>query len=288
MIQNNVIHAAYLNQVKKLLFLGSTCIYPAEAPQPMPEDCLLTGPLEYTNEPYAIAKIAGIKLCESYNLQYGTNYISVMPTNLYGPNDNFDLEKSHVLPAMLRKMHLGKCLEENNWEAIRADLNKRPIEGISGSNNPDEILAILSKYGIRIYPSESLQSVSVEIWGTGSPMREFLWSEEMADACVFLMENIDFKDVNPCNASESVQSASHEVRNTHINIGTGQEISIRDLAFLIREKIGFKGELKFNTSKPDGTMRKLTNPDKLHALGWHHQIEIEEGISRLYQWYLER
>jgi len=328
MIQNNVIHAAYLNQVKKLLFLGSTCIYPAEAPQPMPEDCLLTGPLEYTNEPYAIAKIAGIKLCESYNLQYGTNYISVMPTNLYGPNDNFDLEKSHVLPAMLRKMHLGKCLEENNWEAIREDLNKRPIEGINGDKETgrqgekerqgdvatrrqgqeeterrgDEestseseqkrvILNILEKYGIRVAQSPSRtvaqsQKVSVEIWGTGSPMREFLWSEEMADACVFLIENIDFKDVGSTSSPAGAVTERLEVRNTHINIGTGKEISIRDLAFLIREKIGFQGELEFNTSKPDGTMRKLTNPDKLHALGWHHQIEIEEGISRLYQWYL--
>jgi len=288
MIQNNVIHAAYLNQVEKLLFLGSTCIYPAEAPQPMPEDCLLTGPLEYTNEPYAIAKIAGIKLCESYNLQYGTNFISVMPTNLYGPNDNFDLEKSHVLPAMVRKMHLGKSLEENNWEAIREDVNKRPIEGLSGSNTNDEILTILAKYGIRVNPSKS---VSVEIWGTGSPMREFLWSEEMADACVFLMENIDFKDVDksdPRNPFESAKSVSHEVRNTHINIGTGKEISIRDLAFLIKEKLGFKGDLEFNTSKPDGTMRKLTNPSKLHALGWHHQIEIEEGIEKLYHWYLKQ
>ena len=280
MIQNNVIHAAYLNQVKKLLFLGSTCIYPAEAPQPMPEVCLLTGPLEYTNEPYAIAKIAGIKLCESYNLQYGTNFISVMPTNLYGPNDNFDLEKSHVLPAMLRKMHLGKCLEENNWDAISEDLNKRPIEGISGINNPIEILTILSKYGISQNQSKS---VSVEIWGTGLPIREFLWSEEMADACIFLMENIDFKD-----AIQNNSSSNREIRNTHINIGTGKEISIHDLAFLIKEKLGFKGDLAFNTSKPDGTMRKLTNPDKLHALGWHHQIEIEEGITKLYQWYTAR
>ena len=285
MIQNNVIHAAYLHQVKKLLFLGSTCIYPAEAPQPMPEDCLLTGSLEYTNEPYAIAKIAGIKLCESYNLQYGTNFISVMPTNLYGPNDNFDLEKSHVLPAMLRKMHLGKCLEKNNWEAIHEDLNKRPIEGISGSNTPNEILAILSKYGIRLNPSKS---ASVEIWGTGKPMREFLWSEEMADACVFLMEKVDFQDVNPRNQLESMLSASHEVRNTHINIGTGIEISIRDLALVIKAKLGFKGDLEFNTSKPDGTMRKLTNPEKLHSLGWHHQIGIEEGITKLYEWYLNR
>lgn len=287
MIQNNVIHASYLNQVKKLLFLGSTCIYPRDAPQPMPEDCLLTGPLEYTNEPYAIAKIAGIKICESYNLQYGTNYISVMPTNLYGPNDNFDLEKSHVLPAMLRKMHLGKCLEANNWEAIRSDLNRLPIEEISGNNTNEEILLVLSKYGIRVNPSESGSSASVEIWGTGSPMREFLWSEEMADACVFLMENIDFKDVDPRHQSKSGQSVSTEVRNTHINIGTGKEISIRNLAFLIRDKIGFKGKLDFNTSKPDGTKRKLTDVSKLHALGWHHQIEIEEGIGKLYKWYLE-
>jgi len=285
MIQNNVIHAAYLSKVKKLLFLGSTCIYPRDAPQPMTEDCLLTDPLEYTNEPYAIAKIAGIKLCESYNLQYGTNFISVMPTNLYGPNDNFDLEKSHVLPAMLRKMYLGKCLEENNWDAIHEDLNKRPIEGISGNKPNEEILTILSKYGIRSNLSDSRQSVSVEIWGTGAPMREFLWSEEMADACVFLMENVDFKDVTP---SKSEQSATIEIRNTHINIGTGKEVSIRQLANLIREKVGFSGELDFNTSKPDGTMRKLTDPSKLHKLGWHHQIEIGEGIEKLFDWYLKK
>jgi len=285
MIQNNVIHAAYLNKVKKLLFLGSTCIYPRDAPQPMTEDCLLTAPLEYTNEPYAIAKIAGIKLCESYNLQYGTNFISVMPTNLYGPNDNFDLEKSHVLPAMLRKIYLGKCLGENNWNAIREDLNKRPIEEISGGADESQIEDKLGKYGIRRNPSKSAKTVEVEIWGTGAPMREFLWSEEMADACVFLMEHIDFKDVDPRHAG---QSGSPEVRNTHINIGTGKEVSIRELAILIKEKIGFNGELVFNTSKPDGTMRKLTDPSKLHSLGWHHQIEIGGGIEKLYQWYLER
>jgi GDP-L-fucose synthase len=284
MIQNNVIHAAYLNKVKKLLFLGSTCIYPRDAPQPMTEDCLLTDPLEYTNEPYAIAKIAGIKLCESYNLQYGTNFISVMPTNLYGPNDNFDLEKSHVLPAMLRKMYLGKCLEENNWDAIREDLNKRPIEGVSGINLNEEISSILSKYGISISSSGSDQLASVEIWGTGSPMREFLWSEEMADACVFLIENVDFKDVTPKNLK--TEEKYIEIRNTHINIGTGKEVSIRELAELIKEKVGFSGDLEFNTSKPDGTMRKLTDPSKLHTLGWHHQIEIAEGIAKLYQWYL--
>jgi GDP-L-fucose synthase len=306
MIQNNVIHAAYLNKVTKLLFLGSTCIYPRDAPQPMPEDCLLTGPLEYTNEPYAIAKIAGIKLCESYNLQYSTNFISVMPTNLYGPNDNFDLEKSHVLPAMVRKMHLGKCLEENNWDAIHEDLNKRPIEGISGKNTNDQISTILSKYGIRVNPLKSAQSVSVELWGTGAPFREFLWSEEMADACVFLMENINFEDVVSTSSTtdeklfpepfqggslpEPVEgkSVSNEIRNSHINIGTGIEITIRDLANLIKEKIGFKGETVFNTSKPDGTMRKLTDPSKLHSLGWHHKIEIDEGINRLYEWYLNQ
>ena len=309
MIQNNVIHAAYLNNVKKLLFLGSTCIYPRDAPQPMTEDCLLTDPLEYTNEPYAIAKIAGIKMCESYNLQYGTNYISVMPTNLYGPNDNFDLEKSHVLPAMLRKMYLGKCLEENNMDAIRKDLNKRPIEGVRGEGEigrkgerengrmgEEDILKILDKYGIRVSPSPPLplstspllplspslpQKVSVEIWGSGAPMREFLWSEEMADACVYLMEKIDFKDLIRINSS-----SIREIRNTHINIGTGIELSIRDLAYLIREKVGFNGELIFNTSKPDGTMRKLTDPSKLHKLGWHHQIEIGEGVERLFKWYL--
>jgi len=298
MIQNNVIHAAYLNNVRKLLFLGSTCIYPRDAPQPMTEDCLLTDPLEYTNEPYAIAKIAGIKLCESYNLQYGTNYISVMPTNLYGPNDNFDLEKSHVLPAMLRKMYLGKCLEENNMDAIREDLNKRPIEGVGGEGEigrkgenengrmgEEDILKILDKYGIRVSPSVP-QKVSVEIWGSGAPMREFLWSEEMADACIFLMERVDFKDVNPCNPLKSAKSVACEVRNTHINIGTGIELSIRDLANLIRGKVGFNGELIFNASKPDGTMRKLTDPSKLHKLGWHHQIEIGEGVERLFKWYL--
>jgi len=285
MIQNNVIHQSYLSGVKKLLFLGSTCIYPKECPQPMKEEHLLTSPLEYTNEPYAIAKIAGIKMCESYNIQYGTNYISVMPTNLYGPNDNFNLETSHVLPALIRKIHLGKCLEDNNWESLRADLNKRPIEGINGNNTEKEILNKLEKYGIRVIREDSCNSCSVEIWGSGKPMREFLWSEEMADACVFLMENIDFKDVNPCNQSKSAQSVSNEVKNTHINIGTGKEVSIKQLAELVKLKLVFKGEFIFNTSKPDGTMLKLTDPSKLHKLGWHHKIEIEDGVDKIYKWY---
>lgn len=271
MIQNNVIHASYINNVKKLLFLGSTCIYPGEAPQPMPEDCLLTSPLEYTNEPYAIAKIAGIKMCESYNLQYGTNYIAVMPTNLYGPNDNFNLETSHVLPAMIRKIHLGKCLHTDNWEALRKDLNARPVEGVTGNATENEILAILAKYGI--YPGK------VQLWGTGKPLREFLWSEEMADASVYIMEHIDFADVRP---------EGNEVRNTHINIGTGKELSIKEVAMQIQEKIGFDGELAFDASKPDGTLRKLTDVSKLHALGWHHKIEIAEGVELLYNWYLDK
>jgi GDP-L-fucose synthase len=273
MIQNNIIHHAYKYGVKKLLFLGSTCIYPGNAPQPMPEDCLLTSPLEYTNEPYAIAKIAGIKMCESYNIQYGTNFLSVMPTNLYGPNDNYDLEKSHVLPALIRKIYLGRCLEENNWDAIRNGLNKRPVEGINGTSTKNEIFQILANYGIRGIEG----GFSVEIWGSGSPLREFLWSEELADACVFVMENVNFSDL--------ADLSQKEIRNTHINIGTGNEISIKNLAYLIKDKIGFKGNLVFNIAKPDGTLRKLTDVSKLHALGWHHSIEIEEGIERMYKWY---
>ena len=277
MIQNNIIHHAYKYGVKKLLFLGSTCIYPGNAPQPMPEDCLLTSPLEYTNEPYAIAKIAGIKMCESYNIQYGTNFLSVMPTNLYGPNDNYDLEKSHVLPALIRKIYLGKCLEENNWDAVRNDLNKRPVEGINGTSTNNEILQILANYGICSPFGEIEGGFSVEIWGSGNPLREFLWSEELADACMFVMENVNFSDL--------AGFSQKEIRNTHINIGTGKEISIKNLAYLIKEKVGFKGNLIFNTAKPDGTMRKLTDVTKLHALGWHHTIEIEEGIERMYNWY---
>ena len=275
MIQNNVIHAAYKHQVKKLLFLGSTCIYPKEAPQPMSEDCLLTAPLEYTNEPYAIAKIAGIKMCESYNIQYGTNFISVMPTNLYGPNDNFDLEKSHVLPALVRKIYLGKCLEENDWDEIQNDLNKRPVEGVNGKDKKENILNVLLKYGI--IPPRGGQRGAVTIWGSGMPMREFLWSEEMADACVYIVENVDFKDL--------YKSDSKEIRNTHLNIGTGQEISIKDLAYLIKEKTVYSGKLVFDASKPDGTMRKLTDVSKLHSLGWQHKIEITEGIEKIYNWY---
>lgn len=274
MIQNNVIHQSYLHGVKKLLFLGSTCIYPKNCPQPMKEEYLLTDTLEYTNEPYAIAKIAGIKTCESYNLQYGTNFISVMPTNLYGPNDNFDLEKSHVLPALIRKIHLGKALENNDWISIKKDLNKLPIEGVSGESTEKEIINIFKKYGI----VKNNAIVSVEIWGSGKPMREFLWSEDMADACVFITENRDFKNTYDNNLKE--------VRNTHINIGTGSDISIANLAKLIKNEIGFNGHFIFNTDKPDGTLKKLTDVSKLNTLGWKHKIDLNTGIRLQYNWYI--
>ncbi|APD06084.1 GDP-L-fucose synthase [Flavobacteriaceae bacterium UJ101] len=261
MIQNNVIHQSYVHGVKKLLFLGSTCIYPKNSPQPMKENYLLTDELEYTNEPYAIAKIAGIKMCESYNLQYGTNFISVMPTNLYGPNDNFDLEKSHVLPALIRKIHLAKLLSESKISEVIKDLDV---------NSEDEAYKLLNNFGIT--------SEKVEIWGTGNPRREFLWSEDMADACVFIMQNRNFEDTyeNICN----------EIRNTHINIGTGVDISIKELAEKIREIIGYKGDLFFNSDKPDGTMKKLTDISKLNKLGWKSKIELTKGIQTVYKFYL--
>ena len=309
MIQNNVIHQSYVHGVKKLMFLGSTCIYPKNAPQPMKEEYLLTDTLEFTNEPYAIAKIAGIKMCESYNLQYGTNFISVMPTNLYGPNDNFDLEKSHVLPALIRKTFLGKALENNDWGTIKEDLNKLPIEGVTGSSDEDQMISILDKYGVK----KSEEGVQIEIWGTGKPMREFLWSEDMADACVFLMENRSFYDTIQAEEqskevlNDNYQSngtmttttivektitvaeyTSKEIRNTHINIGTGVDISIKDLAFTIKSILGYEGEFYFNSDKPDGTMKKLTDPSKLNSLGWKHKVDLEEGIKSIYTWYKNR
>lgn len=270
-IQQNVIGESFRHNVKKLLFLGSTCIYPREAKQPITEDALLTSPLEYTNEPYAIAKIAGLKMCESFNLQYGTNYIAVMPTNLYGPNDNFDLVSSHVLPAMIRKMHLAKLLLENNWNDIRKDLEKRPIPGITEDSSNDEIQTALESFGI--YDSK------LKLWGSGKPIREFLWSEDMADASVFVMENIDFKDTYNCEEKD--------VRNCHINIGSGKEITIAELADLVKRTVGYQGDIEWDCTKPDGTMRKLTDVSKLHSLGWHHKMEIKEGVTTLYKWYNE-
>lgn len=263
MVQNNVIHQSYVHNVKKLLFLGSTCIYPKNAHQPMKEDSMLTSTLEYTNEPYAIAKIAGIKLCESYNLQYGTNFISVMPTNLYGPNDNFDLETSHVLPALIRKIHLAKLLAESKYKDVLKDL---------GVNSIDEAKSYLSSFGVT--------RNSVEIWGTGIPRREFLWVEDMAEACVFIMEKIDFED--------TYLKPQKEIRNTHINIGSGKDISIKELAETIKSIVGFNGDLTYNSEKPDGTLRKLTDVSKINAYGWSYRTEIEEGINRLYEWYIKK
>ena len=309
-MQCNVISEAYAHQVKKLLFLGSTCIYPKNAPQPMKEDVLLTSPLEYTNEEYAIAKIAGLKMCESYNLQYGTNYIAVMPTNLYGPNDNFHLENSHVMPAMMRKIYLAKLIHEQDWKSIETDMNKRPInptdklraiigEGnVDGNNSDERIRKALEFYGI--YDNK------VVLWGTGTPLREFLWSEDMADASVYILLNVDFKDIigiekyssvfygaktnglvdrNNSEGRGGAIPALGEIRNCHINVGTGKELTIRELSELVRETIGFNGEIVFDTSKPDGTMRKLIDVSKLHSLGWTHHVEIENGVRKLFEWY---
>lgn len=227
-IQNNLIHASHVHGVKKLLFLGSSCIYPKLSPQPIREEYLLTGPLEYTNEPYAIAKISGIKMCENYYRQYGDDFISVMPTNLYGMNDNFDLKSSHVLPALIRKFHDAKVSE----------------------------------------------SESVEVWGTGKPMREFLHVDDMADACVHIMEKVPASDLYD----------KFEV--THINIGTGEDVTIKELALLVKDTVGFEGELVFDSSKPDGTPRKLLDVSRLHETGWKHKINLADGIKKTYDWFL--
>ena len=298
-MQCNVISESYAHGVQKLLFLGSTCIYPKNAPQPMKEDALLTSPLEYTNEEYAIAKIAGLKMCESYNLQYGTNYIAVMPTNLYGPNDNFHLENSHVMPAMMRKVYLAKLIHEADWATIRRDLDIRPVEGVNGSSQNTDILNILAKYGI--YDNK------VVLWGTGKPLREFLWSEDMADASVHVLLNVNFSDIIGIDRYSSVHYGAStdgtvdrnhsagrggaipqlgEIRNCHINVGTGKELTIRELSQLVAQTVGFEGAIEFDPSKPDGTMRKLIDVSKLHSLGWTHKVEIEAGVQKLFQWYL--
>lgn len=268
-IQQNVIGESWRHGVKKLLFLGSTCIYPRDARQPITEDQLLTSPLEYTNEPYAIAKIAGLKMIESFNLQYGTDYIAVMPTNLYGPNDNFDLERSHVLPAMIRKMHLTHMLTDGDMDAVRSDLVKRPVEGEDGTGSDEQILGLLQRYGIT--------SGKLTLWGSGQPLREFLWSEDMADASVHILENVSFADLH---------GNERDIRNCHINIGTGLELTIKELADKIAAAVGYTGTIEWDSTKPDGTMRKLCDVSRLHKLGWHHTVEIDEGIGRLYKWYL--
>ena len=298
-MQNNVIEQSYEHEVKKLLFLGSSCIYPKECPQPMREEHLLTGPLEYTNEPYATAKISGMKMCESYNLQYGTNFVSVMPTNLYGPGDNFDLETSHVLPALIRKFHLGKCLEQEDWQAIREDLDKRPIAGVDGSAADKAIIETLASYGISLnashdsrltpYESSSLitdnsSQVTVQLWGTGTPKREFMYSQDMARACLHVMNQVDFSDiVRDRNGADPSQAS--EVRNCHVNIGTGREISISDLADLASQEVGFQGNVDFDPSMPDGTPRKLLDVSRLQSLGYEAETGLKEGVRKLYAWY---
>lgn len=276
-IQNNIIHQSYLHGVKKLLFLGSSCIYPKNCPQPIKEEYLLTDELEYTNEPYAIAKIAGIKMCESYNIQYGTDFISVMPTNLYGPNDNYDLEKSHVLPALIRKMHLGKCLHNNDWNAIRKDVNKYPVEGANGSSSETEIIKALTRYGIMAnYSGNVITGVKVVLWGSGMPYREFMHVGDLAEACVFLMNNVD-----AC----TLAAGKKEISNTHLNIGTGKDITIKDLAWMIKGITEFTGEILWDKSKPDGTYRKLLDTSKINKLGWSGRIQLEDGIRLVYDEY---
>jgi GDP-L-fucose synthase len=297
MIQNNIIHQSYIHGVKKLLFLGSSCIYPGNCPQPIKEEYLLTGELEYTNEPYAIAKIAGIKMCESYNIQYGTNFVSVMPTNLYGPNDNYNLETSHVLPALIRKMYLGKCLENNDWTSIRRDLKKFPIEGVNDTFSESEVLIKLNKYGVQISDgpaTSNQQQVTLNLWGSGNPYREFLHVDDLADACVFIMNNVDFADLKafqpvPGALSHSPSAISHQmtskILNTHINIGTGRDLTIKELANLIKKIVGFKGQLRWDSSKPDGTYRKLLDVSKINKMGWKESIKLEEGIKMIYNNY---
>ena len=298
-IQNNIIHCAYASGVKKLLFLGSSCIYPKMAGQPLKEEYLLTGELEPTNEPYAIAKIAGIKMCESYYRQYGCNFFSVMPTNLYGPHDNYDLETSHVLPAMIRKMHLGKCLQSNDWPALRTDLGRRPIEGTDGAAGQERILDILAKYGIgyddealgkganathnRPLPGECPGQPSgsypckVTLWGTGSARREFMHVDDMAAACIFVLEH--------AAAADMLSSSGSAAETSFLNIGTGEDITIRELAEKIKCIIGFTGALVWDAAKPDGTPQKLLDVTRLHRAGFQHRYGLEDGIRMVYEYY---
>jgi len=272
----NVIHSAYKYRVKKLLNLGSSCIYPKYAPQPMKEEYLLTRSLEPTNEAYAIAKISAIKLVRYYNQQYGTNFISVMPTNLYGPNDNFNLETSHVLPALIRKFHLAKLLEQEDIEGIKEDFRKYLIgfeldKEVDFDNN-DSIIKVLSKLGITSLNSH----VSLTIWGSGKVYREFLYVDDLADACVYLMESIDAPDMAKlCN-------------DYFVNVGTGEDIKIKDLAILIKDIVGFKGEIMHDLTKPDGTPRKLLDVSKINQLGWKAKTSLEEGILKTYEEYIRK
>jgi len=263
-IQNNLIQAAHENEVAKFIFLGSSCIYPKLAPQPLKEDYLLTGPLEPTNEGYAIAKITGVKLCEAIRNQYNKDFVSLMPTNLYGPNDNFDLKSSHVLPAMLRKFHLAKAVENDDWDTLRADLNKRPIADINGNANEDQIIAILKKHGITVSPNHG---VTLKLWGSGTPMREFLHVDDLAKAVVFAIEN--------------------KLPEHLYNVGTGTDVTIKQLAEIIQKVVGHQGTINWDATKPDGTPRKLLEVSKLNKLGWKAEIDLQQGIESTYQWFLK-
>ncbi|WP_291862011.1 GDP-L-fucose synthase [Marinilabilia sp.] len=273
-IQNNIIHFSWKSGVEKLLFLGSSCIYPKACPQPMKEEHLLTDVLEYTNEPYAIAKISGMKMCESYNLQYGTDFISVMPTNLYGPNDNYNLLGSHVLPALIRKMHLAGMLMNNDFEGIRNDFTKSPVEGVDVNGTNEELVSSLEKFGI----FGANDFVELKLWGSGKPRREFLHSTDLARACIFLMNEVSFEDIVK-------ERGLKEVRNTHINIGVGEDQSIAELASLVQKITGYAGRIDWDDSKPDGTFRKLMDVSRLNNLGFKASISLEEGIKAVYQEY---
>jgi GDP-L-fucose synthase len=265
MISSNIIYASYKHRVKKLLNLGSSCIYPKKAPQPLKEEYILSGYLESTNEPYAVAKIAAIKMCRYFNQQYRTNFISVMPTNLYGPFDNYNLEASHVLPAMIRKMHLAKCLEKNDLDSIKEDLNKRPVDGIDGNASRLDIINILKKHGI----IQNEKNTNITLWGSGTPFREFLYSDDLANSLIYLMTNYDADQIGE-----------------FVNIGTGKDIMIRELSSLIKSIIEFEGEIYWDPSKPDGTIRKLLDVNRIMNKGWKYSYELEQGINEAYNWYL--
>ena len=269
MIQNNIIHSSYKYGVKKLLFLGSSCIYPMLAPQPLKEEYLLTGVLEKTNDAYAIAKITGIKMCENYYKQYGCNFISVMPTNLIGQNDNFNLETSHVLPAMIRKMHIGKCLKNNDWETIRKDLNNRPIDGINGTESIENITKILFKYGI----FKDDNDVNVSLWGTGRAYREFMHADDMAEACVYILENIDLP----------IKYFGEDL--FFMNIGTGVDQTILEVSEKIKNIVEFTGNIIWDTTKPDGTPKKLLDISLLKNTGFKHKYSLEDSIKKVYEEY---
>lgn len=269
-IQQHIVSESFYHGVKKLIYLGSNYFYPQYTECLIEYSSLITY-LKYTNRIFTISNISGLNICENFNLQYGTNYISVMPTNLYGPNDDFNMDCSHLLPTMMRQLYLAQCLKADNWKAICHDLDIRPMNGINGSSNSKYILSMLKCYGIG--------KEKVELWGDSTSLCEFLWSEEMADATVFIMEHVDFKDIYPMGIK-----GTHKC---HIDIGTGKEISFSTLADLIIKETGYKGTITFNSEQPDGTIRKQTDVSKLHELGWHHKIDIEEGVHKMYQCYLE-